>query len=54
MNAQSLVDAAAIARYLPLGTVDGKALPHQLVETFEKGEQAHVPLLVGLLRELIA
>ena len=47
MDAQSLVDAAAMARYLPLGNVDGKILPRQLVDTFDKGEQAHVPLLAG-------
>jgi para-nitrobenzyl esterase len=47
MDAQSLVDAAAVARYLPLGNVDGRVLPRQLVETFEKGEQARVPLLAG-------
>ena len=47
MDAQTLVDNAAVARYLPLGTVDGKVLPHQLVETFDKGEQARVPLLAG-------
>jgi len=47
MDAQTLVDNAAMARYLPLGNVDGKVLPRQLVDTFDKGEQAHVPLLAG-------
>jgi para-nitrobenzyl esterase len=47
MNPQELTDAAAIARYLPLGTVDGKALPGQLVDVFDKGQQARVPLLAG-------
>lgn len=47
MNAQELTDGAAIARFLPLGNVDGKALPSQLVDVFDKGEQARVPLLAG-------
>jgi para-nitrobenzyl esterase len=47
MDAQALTDAAAVARYLPLGNVDGKVLTRQLVETFDKGEQARVPLLAG-------
>lgn len=47
MDAQALTDAAVATRFLPLGNVDGKVLPKQLVETFEKGEQARVPLLAG-------
>jgi para-nitrobenzyl esterase len=47
MDAQALTDAAAAARYLPLGTVDGRLLPRQLVDVFDKGEQARVPLLAG-------
>ena len=35
------------AYFLPLGAVDGVLLKRQLVETFEKGEQARVPLLAG-------
>ncbi|THD81941.1 MAG: carboxylesterase family protein [Phenylobacterium sp.] len=46
-DAQTLTNAAGMAGFGPLGTVDGKLLPHQLVETFDLGEQAHVPLLVG-------
>jgi para-nitrobenzyl esterase len=47
MDARALTDAAVAARYVPLGTVDGKLLPRQLVETFDKGEQARVPVLAG-------
>ena len=46
-DAQSLVDAAAEAGYLPLGTVDGQTLPRQLVDIFDEGEQAQVPILTG-------
>jgi para-nitrobenzyl esterase len=47
MDAQTLTDTAVAMRYTPLGTIDGKVLPRQLVETFDKGEQARVPLLAG-------
>lgn len=47
MDAESLADAAAMAFYFPLGTVDGLILERQLVEVFERGEQAPVPILAG-------
>jgi para-nitrobenzyl esterase len=47
MDAQSLADGAAAARYLPMGTVDGQILPRQLVDVFDRGEQAPVPILTG-------
>ncbi|WP_395647712.1 carboxylesterase/lipase family protein [Terricaulis sp.] len=47
MDARELVDRAAAAGYAPLGTIDGKILPRQLVDTFERGEQAPVPLMAG-------
>ncbi|WP_370032409.1 carboxylesterase/lipase family protein [Qipengyuania mesophila] len=47
MDAQSLTDRAIGAGYLTWGTVDGKLLPRQTVETFDRGEQAPVPLLAG-------
>jgi para-nitrobenzyl esterase len=47
MDAQAITDTAAASGYLPLGVVDGKTLPGQLVEVFDKGEQAHVPILAG-------
>lgn len=47
MDARALIDAAAAARFAPFGTVDGQILPRQLVDVFDRGEQAPVPLLVG-------
>jgi para-nitrobenzyl esterase len=47
MDARTLVDGAATAGYAPYGTVDGKILPRQLVDTFDRGEQAPVPLIAG-------
>lgn len=47
MDAAKLTEAAAADGFAPWVTVDGHIVPHQLVETFDKGEQAHVPLLVG-------
>lgn len=48
MEAGELVDRAAASGYAPLGTIDGIVLPRQLVDTFERGEQAPVPLMAGL------
>jgi len=47
MDARQLVDAAAVAGYAPFGTIDGKLLKRQLVDTFDRGEQARVPLMAG-------
>jgi para-nitrobenzyl esterase len=47
MDAQALADGAAAARYFPLGTVDGHVLTGQLVDVFDQGEQAPVPILAG-------
>ncbi len=47
MDAQTLTDAAAAAQFWPFGAVDGHVLPRQLVEVFDRGEQARVPLLAG-------
>ena len=44
---QELTVKAAMAGYMPLGNVDGKVLPAQLVEVFDRGEQAPVPILAG-------
>jgi para-nitrobenzyl esterase len=40
-------DELIAARFSPFGAVDGHVLPRQLVDTFDKGEQAPVPLLAG-------
>jgi para-nitrobenzyl esterase len=47
MDAAKLADAAAQTGYFPLGTVDGQLLPRQLVEVFDRGEQAKIPILAG-------
>jgi para-nitrobenzyl esterase len=47
MDPQALTNAAAGVGYLPFGAVDGKVLPGQLVDVFDKGQQAHVPILAG-------
>ncbi len=47
MDALTLSLAAHGTGYAPWGTVDGHVLPRQLVEVFDRGEQAPVPLLAG-------
>lgn len=47
MDARTLVGAVATAGYAPYGTIDGKILTRQLVDTFDHGEQAPVPLIAG-------
>ena len=47
MDARALTSAAAAAGFAPFGAVDGKILPRQLVDVFDRGEQAPVPLLAG-------
>jgi para-nitrobenzyl esterase len=47
MDAKALTKAAVAAGFAPFGVIDGKVLPRQLVEVFDNGEQAPVPLLAG-------
>jgi len=47
MDAVQLVAQAPKAGFAPFGAVDGKVLTRQLVETFDRGEQAPVPILAG-------
>ncbi|WP_267379445.1 MULTISPECIES: carboxylesterase family protein [unclassified Sphingomonas] len=47
LDAQALTDAAAKGGFGPWGLVDGKLLPEQMVDAFDAGRQAKVPLLVG-------
>jgi para-nitrobenzyl esterase len=47
MDAGQLTVRAAAVGYAPSGVIDGHILPRQLVEAFDRGEQAPVPLLVG-------
>lgn len=47
MSAEKLTLAAAAIGFMPLGVADGRILPGQLIDLFDKAETAHVPLLVG-------
>ncbi len=47
MDPQALTDAAAAAYFAPFGVIDGHVLRRQLVDVFDRGEQAHVALLAG-------
>jgi para-nitrobenzyl esterase len=47
IDAATLTTAAPMAGYAPWGTVDGHVLSGQLVDVFDKGQQAPVPLLAG-------
>lgn len=47
MDAETLSLDAPKTGYAPWGTIDGHLLPHQLVDVFDSGEQAPVPLLAG-------
>jgi para-nitrobenzyl esterase len=46
-SAEALVAAAARTPYFPFITVDGRYVPDQLVTIFDRGAQAHVPILAG-------
>jgi para-nitrobenzyl esterase len=47
IDPQKLTNGAAAAGFPPFGAVDRKILPAQLVDIFDRGEQAHVPVLAG-------
>ena len=47
MDAAELAAAAPAAGYAPWPTIDGHVLLRQLVDVFDRGEQAPVPLLAG-------
>jgi para-nitrobenzyl esterase len=47
MDPEKLTNEAAAAGFPPFGAIDGKILPRQLVDVFDRGEQAGVPLLAG-------
>jgi para-nitrobenzyl esterase len=47
MDAAKLTLAAPAVGYAPWGTIDGHVMMRQLVDVFDKGEQAPVPLLTG-------
>jgi len=47
MDAAKMVDAAVKTGYFPMANVDARVLPRQIVDVFESGEQARVPLIAG-------
>ena len=49
LDAAALTEAAWAARFFPIGTIDGRVLPRQPVEVFDRGEQAPVPVQAASL-----
>lgn len=47
MDGAALTAAAAAAGYIPFGAVDGHVMPEQMVDAFNAGRQAQVPVLIG-------
>ncbi len=47
MDAEELSLAAPAAGFAPWGAIDGHVMLHQLVDVFDRGEQAPVPILAG-------
>jgi para-nitrobenzyl esterase len=47
LDAAELVDRARKAGFAPFGAVDGKVLPRQIVEVFDRGEQVPAAVLAG-------
>lgn len=47
IDAEKLTQSAAGKAFGPWGVIDGKILPRQLVETWDRSEQAPVPVLTG-------
>ncbi|MCC6786784.1 MAG: carboxylesterase family protein [Hyphomonadaceae bacterium] len=47
MSAETIVSRTSGVGYFPFPTIDGRVLPRQLVDAFDRGEQARVPILAG-------
>ena len=47
MDAAQITASAVDAGYAPWGAIDGRVLPDQLVNVFDQGKQARVPILAG-------
>ncbi len=47
MGAQQITDAAAGLGFAPWGLVDNYVLPRQMVDAFDQGKQAPVPVIAG-------
>jgi para-nitrobenzyl esterase len=47
MDASAITEQAPLTGYASFGTIDGHVLMRQIVDVFDRGEQAHAPVLVG-------
>ncbi len=47
MDAKTLMDKSYAAGFDPQANIDGWVLPQQIVECFDRGDQARVPVIVG-------
>lgn len=47
LNAEDITNRAVTAGFFPFGVIDGRILRRQLVDVFDRGEQAPVPMLAG-------
>lgn len=47
MDAKALIENAPKFGYAPFPTIDGWVFKKQVVDTFDAGEQAHVPMIAG-------
>ncbi|WP_417613629.1 carboxylesterase/lipase family protein [Parasphingorhabdus sp.] len=47
MDAKDIVNKAPAAGYFPFPNIDGQTVPRQLVDSFDRNEQAPVPILAG-------
>src|SRR3546814_19669598 len=47
LPAKEIAEKAPARGYFPFPAVDGKTVPRQLVDSFDRNEQAPVPILAG-------
>lgn len=47
MDAKDIANKAPASGYFPFPNIDGKTVPRQLVDSFDRNEQAPVPILAG-------
>lgn len=47
LSAEEIAEKAPATGYFPFPAIDGKTVPRQLVDSFDRGEQAPVPILAG-------
>jgi len=47
LDPQQITDVAAANGFFPFFVIDGRILPRQVVEVFDRGEQSKVPMLAG-------